>query len=117
MATLVYDPDATRANVNKFGTPTVNPGSFMGTTFGAMVNVPIVAEDILVRVKPLYNKARLGVGPQPAGAQLGNQFFTVSSRGVSGGNVFRKVEVASSSAGLPEIFDMTLYSGTSLSQE
>lgn len=115
--TLVYDPNATRINTNNFSAPSVNPGTFMGVNFGAFINVPIVAEDILVRVKPLYNKARLGVGPEPAGATLGNQFYTITSSGVSGGNVFRKVQVASSSAGMPEIFDMTLYSGSTLNQQ
>ena len=111
-----YDPDLTRQASNKFISPTTNPGTFMSVDFGAQVNVPIVAQDILVRVKPLYNKARLGFAPQPGGATLADQFYKISVEGVAGGNVFRKVEAASSSAGLPEVFDMTVYSGTTLSQ-
>ncbi len=116
MAKYAYDPNAARRGDNKFVAPTVDPGSFLGGSFGASVDIPIVAEDVLVRIKPFYNRARLGFSPQPAGALLGDQFYTISAQGVADGSVFRQVEVASSSAGLPEVFDMTLYSGAGLTQ-
>lgn len=115
-AVLTYDPNAARRAGNKFGTPTVDPGVFQGVNFAASANIPIVAQDVLVRVKVFYNKARLGFSPQPAGAQLGDQFYRISSQGVAEGSVFRQVEVARTGESLPEIFDMTLFSGTTLSQ-
>lgn len=114
--TYTYDPNATRNDENKFSDPTVGPGLFMGVDFGASVNLPIVAEDRLVRVKVLYNKARFGFEPVAGGATLADQYYRISAQGNVGGSVFRRVEVASSSAGLNEIFDATLFSGAGLVQ-
>jgi hypothetical protein len=111
-----YDSNAARAAVNKFSTPTVNPGTYLGIDFGASVNIPIVAQDVLVRVKPLYNRATLGFSPLPASSRLTDQYYQITSTGVAGGNIYRKIQVASSSAGLPEVFDSTLYSGGALAQ-
>lgn len=113
---FTYDSNVGRRAVNKFDAPTTNPGVYLGVDFGASANIPIVAQDVLVRVKPLYNRATLGFAPLPVSSRLADQYYSISSIGVAGGNVYRKVQVASSSAGLPEIFDSTLYSGGALAQ-
>lgn len=115
-AHYAFDPDATRRASNNFAAATVNPGSFMGVSFGARANVPIVAEDVIVRVRMLYNRGKIGVSPLPIGSLLPDQTYRIVSTGSTTDGVVRKVEAVRTLPVLPVVFDAALYSGGQLSQ-
>ena len=111
-----YDPDAARRENNNFAAPTSNPAPVLNVSFAAMVSIPIAAEDQTVRVKPVYNRARLAIIPQPAGAQLPDLQRKITSVGQTESGIVRKIEVTRNQPSLPQYFDFSLYSGASLSQ-
>jgi|GEM_PF-2987599 Tfp pilus assembly protein PilX len=111
-----FDPDATRGASNNFDAATVNPGSFMGVSFGARANIPIVAEDVIVRVRMLYNRGKIGVSPLPVGSLLPDQTYRIVSTGSTTDGVVRKVEAVRTLPVLPVVFDAALYSGGQLTQ-
>ena len=113
---FAFYSDAARAVTYGFDAATSNPGSFKGTTFSAMANVPIVPEDKILRIRMFYNQGKIGLSPQPGGSLLPDQVYRFVSTGQTGDGVVRKVEAERTLPVLPLVFDAALYSGGSLSQ-
>lgn len=111
-----YDPVASRQTSNNFTSPTLNPGSALGVTFRAKVNIPIAAEDKVLRVRTVYNRAKLAIIPLPAGTQLPDLQHRIVSTGQTESGIVRKIEVLRDQPSLPQFFDFALYSGGSLQQ-
>lgn len=113
---LAYDVNATRLSDNNFTTGVGSPGTFKGVNFSAKASVPVVAQDILIRIRVFYNQAKIGIAPLPGGSTLPDQVYRVVSTGVSNDGVSRRVEAQRTLPVLPPQFDAALYSGTTLSQ-
>lgn len=111
-----YDPDSTRATTDKFSAPTLNPGSVLGVSFGARVSISIDATDQYIRLRPVFNQAKVGIVPQPNGTQLPTLQYKITSTGKTDDGLVRKIEVTRDQPALPSVFDFSVYSGTSLVQ-
>lgn len=116
VATLAYDPDAVRRGTNGFSAPTTPGGTALGTSFGSRINVPIQAEDKIIRIRTVYNRAKIGLVPQPAGTQLPTLQYRIVSTGQTDQGIVRKIEVIRDVPSLPQYFDFSLYSGGNLTQ-
>jgi hypothetical protein len=114
---LTFDPDATRRSENNFEAATNSPGSALNVEFSASANVPLVAEDVLVRIRAVYNRALIAVVPQPGGSQLPDQQHRIVSTGQTESGLARRVEVVRDQPSLPQFFDFALYAGSDLFQE
>lgn len=112
---LTYDPDAVRRGTNNFGAPG-GASSALGVDFAASVNVPLVAQDQLVRIRAVYNRARLAVVPAPAGSLLPDLQHRITSTGQTESGIVRRIEVVRDQPSLPHFFDFALYSGGTLTQ-
>ena len=96
---------------NNFDQVTKGNYSFEGVSFCAKATVNLTGNDQQVRIRPLYNRAVVGVDPQPANATLPNQYLQVESVGQTEAGVTRAVTVKRSEPQLPPIFDYALFSG------
>jgi hypothetical protein len=116
VTTLAYDPDAARRATNNFAIPTTPGGTALGVTFGSRINIPLQAEDRILRVRTVYNRAKIGLVPQPAGTLLPTLQYRIVSTGQTDQGIVRKIEVIRDVPSLPQYLDFALYSGGALTQ-
>lgn len=114
---LAYDPDATRRADNNFLAPTTPGGTALSTTFAARITVTIDPEDQIIRIRPVYNRAKVGIVPLPAGTLLPTLQHRIVSTGQTDQGIVRKIEVVRDQPSLPQYFDFSLYSGGTLDQQ
>jgi len=81
------------------------------------VEVPVAADDELVRIRPIYNKASIRVTGRNAGGDLislGTQLYRIDSRAQSETLESKAVEVTRTIPSVPSVFDYVLFSGTGI---
>ena len=107
---LAYDTVAgTRGN--NFSDIGSGSFSFQGKTFCAKVRIGIGNSDIQVRIRPVYNRAVIGINPRPDNAVLAVQYLKVGAVGKIESGVTRAVDVQRTLPQLPAIFDYAVFSG------
>jgi len=78
-------------------------------------NLPLLAGDFLVRIKPVYNDTHVKISSSDF--TMSAQYYSVRSEATSeNSNEARIVEVNRSLSSAPSIFDYAIYSGNSLTK-
>lgn len=106
---LTFEPCGRANNFSSAGVTTVVDAN----GYRNHVNFNLAANDILVRVKPVYNDTKLLI--QPSSGQLPVQGYAIRSSGNNNnGTENRNVQVTRSLPAAPSILDYVLLSGTTI---
>jgi hypothetical protein len=113
----VYDPCDSRRASNNFYTPHAATKTISGITLNYVsvdpsnpTNPLHISHGFLVRVVPLYADSYIGVSKASGNQNLPSQGSTITSTGINGGNVQRKLEVFQGYPEVPaELFPFSLF--------
>lgn len=74
-------------------------------------DVPVDANDVLVRIRPVYNQASITVA---GNVELANQAYTINSTAQAPTLESKAIKVTRSEPATPSVFDYVLFSGTNI---
>jgi hypothetical protein len=103
-----YGVNACALNTDNGMTDVSNVGS---STFLRQYDVAVDANDVLVRIRPIYNRASISV---TGNVDLPVQAYVISSTAQAPTLESKAIEVTRTEPATPSIFDYVLFSGTSI---